>query len=122
MPLTLLTDPKEDIDAKAVSKESAPSRVLCPVLRTQDSHWCRPELGRRIWKRRRYEIRYIQTQHDDVRFQRKSRCVAFLSRTVAQANFVRILGTVTDQTGAVLPGASVSIIDMQRGVAGEFPI
>src|SRR6202007_315145 len=29
----------------------------------------------------------------------------------------RILGTVTDQTGAVLPGAKVSIIDTQRGLA-----
>src|SRR5713226_2535340 len=35
----------------------------------------------------------------------------------AQANFGRILGTVTDQTGAVLPGAKVSIIDTQRGLA-----
>src|ERR1700674_5237671 len=29
----------------------------------------------------------------------------------------RILGTVTDQTGAVLPGATVSVIDTQRGLA-----
>jgi hypothetical protein len=35
----------------------------------------------------------------------------------AQGNFGRILGTVTDQTGASLPGAMVSIIDTQRGVA-----
>src|SRR5216684_438616 len=35
----------------------------------------------------------------------------------AQGNFGRILGTVTDQTGAVLPGATVSIIDTQRGLA-----
>src|SRR5229473_8199280 len=35
----------------------------------------------------------------------------------AQANFGRILGTVTDQTGAVLPGATVSVIDTQRGLA-----
>src|SRR2546426_2926885 len=35
----------------------------------------------------------------------------------AQANFGRILGTVTDQTGAVLPGASISVIDTQRGLA-----
>ena len=34
-----------------------------------------------------------------------------------QGNFGRILGTVTDQTGAVLPGAVVSVIDTQRGVA-----
>ena len=34
----------------------------------------------------------------------------------AQANG-RILGTVTDQTGAVLPGAAVNIIDTQRGIA-----
>src|SRR5258708_30966583 len=35
----------------------------------------------------------------------------------AQANFGRILGTVTDQTGAVLAGATVSVIDTQRGLA-----
>ena len=35
----------------------------------------------------------------------------------AQGNFGRILGTVTDQTGAVLPGAKVSVIDTQRGLA-----
>ena len=35
----------------------------------------------------------------------------------AQGNFGRILGTVTDQTGAVLPGATVSVIDTQRGIA-----
>jgi protocatechuate 3,4-dioxygenase beta subunit len=29
----------------------------------------------------------------------------------------RILGTVTDQTGAVLAGATVSVIDTQRGLA-----
>src|SRR5579864_1503726 len=34
----------------------------------------------------------------------------------AQANFGRILGTVTDQTGAVIPGATVSVIDTQRGL------
>jgi len=40
----------------------------------------------------------------------------------------RILGTITDQTGAVLPGATVSVIDTQRGLvrtlttdaAGEY--
>src|SRR3989442_15304865 len=35
----------------------------------------------------------------------------------AQANFGRILGTVTDQTGAVLPGAKVTVLDTQRGLA-----
>ena len=35
----------------------------------------------------------------------------------AQGNFGRILGTVTDQTGAVIAGAKVSIIDTQRGLA-----
>ena len=35
----------------------------------------------------------------------------------AQANFGRILGTVTDQTGAVIAGATVSVIDTQRGLA-----
>ena len=36
---------------------------------------------------------------------------------LAQGNFGRIMGTVADQTGAVLPGATVSIIDTQRGLA-----
>src|SRR6202521_5405471 len=35
----------------------------------------------------------------------------------AQGNFGRILGTVSDQSGAVIPGATVSIIDTQRGLA-----
>src|SRR5438093_10473059 len=35
----------------------------------------------------------------------------------AQANFGRILGSVKHPTGAVLPGASISIIDTQRGLA-----
>jgi hypothetical protein len=36
---------------------------------------------------------------------------------LAQGNFGRILGTVTDQTGAVLSGAVVTVIDTQRGIA-----
>src|SRR5438309_11147650 len=36
---------------------------------------------------------------------------------IAQGNFGRILGSVKDPTGAVLPGATVSIIDTQRGLA-----
>jgi Carboxypeptidase regulatory-like domain len=43
--------------------------------------------------------------------------VLFSASLFAQANFGRILGTVTDQTGAVLPGATVSVIDTQRGLA-----
>src|SRR6266481_8266495 len=35
----------------------------------------------------------------------------------AQANFGRILGTVSDPSGAVLPGASISILDTERGLA-----
>src|SRR6202790_3477636 len=35
----------------------------------------------------------------------------------AQGNFGRILGTVTDPSGAVISGATVSIIDTQRGLA-----
>jgi len=35
----------------------------------------------------------------------------------AQGNFGRILGTVTDQSGAVISGAKVSVIDTQRGLA-----
>jgi hypothetical protein len=36
---------------------------------------------------------------------------------LAQANFGRILGTVTDQTGAVIAGAAVTVIDAERGIA-----
>jgi hypothetical protein len=47
---------------------------------------------------------------------------------LAQSNNGRILGTVTDQTGAVLAGATVSVIDTERGLtrtlttdtAGEY--
>jgi hypothetical protein len=35
----------------------------------------------------------------------------------SQANFGRILGTVTDQSGGVLSGATVTVIDSERGVA-----
>ena len=40
----------------------------------------------------------------------------FSGALFAQGNFGRILGTVTDQTGAVLPGAAVSVIDVERGL------
>ncbi len=47
---------------------------------------------------------------------------------LAQANLGRILGTVTDQTGAPVPGVTVTIIDVDRGIdrtvttdtAGEY--
>src|ERR1700693_2923696 len=35
----------------------------------------------------------------------------------SQGNFGRILGTVTDQTGAAIPGATVTVIDTERGLA-----
>jgi hypothetical protein len=35
----------------------------------------------------------------------------------SQSNFGRILGIVTDQTGGVVAGATVTVIDTQRGVA-----
>src|SRR5258708_3207938 len=35
----------------------------------------------------------------------------------AQGNFGRILGTVTDQSGGVVSGATVTVLDTQRGVA-----
>src|ERR1700756_5152598 len=41
----------------------------------------------------------------------------FAISVFAQGNFGRILGTVTDQSGAVIAGATVSIIDTQRGLA-----
>src|SRR5690242_15339757 len=42
--------------------------------------------------------------------------LCFLS-LCSQGNFGRILGTVTDQTGGVISGATVTIIDKDRGVA-----
>jgi hypothetical protein len=36
---------------------------------------------------------------------------------LAQANFGRILGTVTDQTGAVIADAMVTVLDTERGIA-----
>ena len=41
----------------------------------------------------------------------------FSGALFAQGSFGRILGIVTDQTGAVLPGATVSVTDTQRGIA-----
>ena len=38
----------------------------------------------------------------------------------SQGNFGRILGVVTDQTGGVVAGATVSIVDTQRGVAATL--
>jgi len=43
-------------------------------------------------------------------------CVPLFS----QGNFGRILGTVTDQTGGVISGATVTIIDKDRGVAATL--
>jgi hypothetical protein len=43
--------------------------------------------------------------------------VLFSATLFGQANFGRILGTVTDQSGGVVPGATVSITDTQRGLA-----
>ncbi len=37
--------------------------------------------------------------------------------TVAQSNAGRIPGTVTDQTGAALPGATVTSSDLERGTS-----
>ncbi len=52
----------------------------------------------------------------------------FSCALLAQGNFGRILGSVTDQTGAVLAGAAVTVIDVDRGsprtlvtdAAGEY--
>jgi hypothetical protein len=54
--------------------------------------------------------------------------LVFSGALLAQGNYGRILGTVTDQTGAVLAGAAVSVIDVERGLtrslitdqAGEY--
>jgi hypothetical protein len=43
--------------------------------------------------------------------------VLFSIPLFSQGNFGRILGTVTDQTGGVISGATVTIIDKDRGVA-----
>ena len=45
-------------------------------------------------------------------------CVLLFSVTLfSQGNFGRILGTVSDQTGGVISGATVTVIDKDRGVA-----
>ena len=36
---------------------------------------------------------------------------------LAQGNFGRILGIVSDQSGAVMPGVKVTVLDTQRGIA-----
>jgi hypothetical protein len=36
---------------------------------------------------------------------------------LAQGNLGRILGTVTDQTGGVVAGATVTVLDVERGTA-----
>ena len=41
----------------------------------------------------------------------------FSAPLFSQGNFGRILGTVTDQSGGVISGATVTIMDTQRGVA-----
>jgi len=41
----------------------------------------------------------------------------FALSLLAQGSFGRLFGTVTDQTGAVVPGAVVIIMDTERGVA-----
>ncbi len=38
----------------------------------------------------------------------------------AQGNFGRVLGAVTDQTGGVVSGATVTILDTQRGLAATL--
>src|SRR5215472_7681512 len=38
----------------------------------------------------------------------------------SQGNFGRILGAVTDQTGGVVSGATVTIVDTQRGLAATL--
>ena len=43
--------------------------------------------------------------------------MCFSSALFGQGNFGRIFGSVKDPTGAVLPGASISIIDKDRGPA-----
>jgi hypothetical protein len=41
----------------------------------------------------------------------------FSASLFSQANFGRILGTITDQTGGVIAGATVTVLDTERGVA-----
>ena len=57
-------------------------------------------------------------------FQKYMRCGVLLLGTLllclptfAQGSFGRILGSVTDQSGGVIAGATVTVIDTQRGVA-----
>ena len=65
--------------------------------------------------------------HSVLKVPRASRATSVLSALVgvlvfsvalfSQANYGRILGIVTDQTGGVISGATVTVIDTQRGVA-----
>src|SRR3981189_666085 len=43
--------------------------------------------------------------------------ILFSLPVFSQGNFGRILGTVTDQSGGVISGATVTVLDTQRGVA-----
>ena len=46
-------------------------------------------------------------------------CVVFLLSlpVFSQANLGRILGSATDQTGGVIAGATVTVLDVQRGIS-----
>ncbi|HVB56124.1 MAG TPA: carboxypeptidase-like regulatory domain-containing protein [Candidatus Acidoferrales bacterium] len=44
-------------------------------------------------------------------------CLLICAPAFSQANLGRILGTVTDASGAVVAGATVTVTDVQRGVS-----
>jgi hypothetical protein len=44
-----------------------------------------------------------------------SACLLFSLSAFSQANNGRILGSITDQTGAAITGATVSVRDIERG-------
>ncbi|HEX3376931.1 MAG TPA: carboxypeptidase-like regulatory domain-containing protein [Candidatus Acidoferrales bacterium] len=43
--------------------------------------------------------------------------VVFCLPAFSQGSFGRILGTVTDQSGGVISGATITVIDTERGIS-----
>src|SRR2546422_9326952 len=116
MPVTLPTGPKKISTRKRCRRIGSFTRFVSCFENPQDSHLVSPELERRIWKRRRYEIRYIETQHDDVCVQRNSRRVAFLSRAVCTGQFRPYSRNRMHQTRPVLPCAKINRSQTEEGL------
>ena len=44
---------------------------------------------------------------------------SFTRTTIAQAVYGSVVGTVTDATGAVIPGAKVTVTDVSKGITQQ---